>query len=412
MNQKYVIMGNGPAGVSALETILKNEPQSHVTVLGNEKHSPYSRILIAYYLEDRVKREKIFIYEQKELLDQPSIEMKYPVKVKKVDVDSKYVINENKERIGYDKLLIATGASPKIPGGLSIENQENVFTVRNLDDVDSIKKSIKDAKHCLFIGGGMITLKLAQALRNNGIKVDIVVSGKHIVSQRLDSQSAEVISQYLKSKGINILTGENPVRIMQKDNNKKLVLFSSRHEIETDMVIIGKGVEANHHFIDQKKIDIGKGILVDQYLRTSCPDIFAAGDVVEIREDNQFGIKTNQIWPNAVEQGRIAALNMMGNKITYRGNIEMNALHLFDLPLVSIGRISEEADDFYVTERCEDDKICFQKFFFRDDKLIGLILIGPNHEDAGVYKQFILNNKKIINKRDFFKNPQDINCLV
>jgi len=413
MNRKYVIIGNGPAGISALETIVKNEPQSHVIVLGNEEHPPYSRILITYYLEDKIKREKIFIYDRKKLLDQPKIEMKYPVKVKSVDIDSKLVRTEDEEKIEYDKLLIATGASPKIPSGLAIENQENVFTVRNLEDVDFIKKKIKDIQHCLFIGGGMITLKLAQALKNNGIKVDIAVSGNHIVSQRLDSQSAEVISQYLKSKGIDIYTGENPVKIMQKEHNKKLVLFSSGREIETDMVIIGKGVVANHHFIDHNRIDTGKGILVNQYLQTSCPDIFAAGDVVEIREKRQSITKINQIWPNAVEQGRIAALNMMGEKIAYRGNIEMNALHLFDLPLISIGKITEEeADDFYVTKRCENGNICFQKFFFKNKELIGLILIGSNHEDAGVFKQFILNNKKISSKRDFFKNPQDINCLV
>jgi len=304
--------------------------KAQVIIIGDEEVPPYSRILITYYLEGKITKEKIFIYDEK-LLKSPRVEFKYPVKIVSVDVKKKYIYSSDGKKINYDQLLIASGASPKVPPQQGM-NDKNVYTIRNFSDIGEIYHKLDKIKDCVFLGGGMVSLKVAQALKRRGVKVTIVVSGDHIISQRLDKIGAQIVADYLKSKNIQIITNETAREIINY-RNRKLIYFSSGKKIETDMIIVGKGVTPNCNFIDRNQVKVNQGIVVDEYLKTSAVDVFAAGDVVESQDLLYQKFRLNPILPNAVKQGRIAALNMMGVKCSYRGNIEMNSIQLFDLPI-------------------------------------------------------------------------------
>lgn len=393
---KYVIIGNGPAGMSAVKTILETEPKAQIIIIGDEEVPPYSRILITYYLEGKIDREKVFVYGE-ELLKSPRVEFKYPVKIVSVDVKNKYIYSSDGERLNYDQLLIASGASPKLPPQPGMHSK-CVYTIRRFSDIEEIHNKLVKIKDCVFLGGGMVSLKMVQALKRKGVKVTVVVSGDHIISQRLDKEGAQIVADYLKSKNIQVITNEMAQEIINY-RNRKLIYFSSGKKLETDMVIIGKGVTPNYNFIDRNQIKVNQGIIVDEHLRTSAVDVFAAGDVVESQDLLYQKFRLNPILPNAVKQGRIAALNMMGVKCSYRGNIEMNSIQLFDLPIISIGLVNNQSNQFEEITHYNSYNNSYKRLLLDGDLLVGTILIG-DIKNAGIYHQIIENKKKIKEKKE------------
>ncbi len=397
---KYVIIGNGPAGMSAVKTILETEPNAQIIIIGDEEVPPYSRILITYYLEGKITKEKLFIYAE-ELLKSPRVEFKYPVKIISVDVKNKYIYSSDGERLNYDQLLIASGASPKLPPQPGMHGK-CVYTIRNFSDVEEIHHKLVKVRDCVFLGGGMVSLKMAQALKRNGVKVTMVVSGDHIVSQRLDKVGAQIVADYLKSKNIQVMTNEMAREIINY-RNRKLIYFSSGKKIETDMIIVGKGVTPNCNFIDRNQIKVNQGIVVDEHLKTSAVDVFAAGDVVESQDLLYQKYRLNPILPNAVKQGRIAALNMVGIKCSYRGNIEMNSIQLFDLPIISIGLVKNRNNQFEEITHYNSCNNTYKRLLFDGDLLVGVIMIR-DIKNAGIYHQIIENRKKIKNKKELLNS--------
>lgn len=397
---KYVIIGNGPAGMSAVKTILERESKAQIVLIGDEEVPPYSRILITYYLEGKITKEKIFIYDEK-LLKSPCVEFKYPVKITSIDTKNKYIYSLGGERLIYDQLLIASGVSPKVPPQQGM-NGKNVYTIRNFSDIEEIYHKIDKIRDCVSLGGGMVSLKMVQALKKRGVKVTVVVSGDHIISQRLDRKSAKIVTDYLKLKNIQVITNETAQSIIDY-RDRKLIYLSSGKKIETDMVIVGKGVTPNCNFIDRNQIKVNQGIVVDEYLRTTVPNVFAAGDVAESKDLLSNKFRLNSILPNAVKQGRIAALNMMGIKCSYQGNIEMNSIQLFDLPIISIGLVNNQSNKFEEIAHCNSYNNSYRRFLFDGDLLVGAIMIG-DIENAGVYCQIIENKKRIMEKKELLKN--------
>lgn len=393
---KYVIIGNGPAGMSAVKTILETEPKAQIIIIGDEEVPPYSRILITYYLEGKIDREKVFVYGE-ELLKSPRVEFKYPVKIVSVDVKNKYIYSSDGERLNYDQLLIASGASPKLPPQPGMHSK-CVYTIRRFSDIEEIHNKLVKIKDCVFLGGGMVSLKMVQALKRKGVKVTVVVSGDHIISQRLDKEGAQIVADYLKSKNIQVITNEMAQEIINY-RNRKLIYFSSGKKLETDIVIIGKGVTPNYNFIDRNQIKVNQGIIVDEHLRTSAVDVFAAGDVVESQDLLYQKFRLNPILPNAVKQGRIAALNMMGVKCSYRGNIEMNSIQLFDLPIISIGLVNNQSNQFEEITHYNSYNNSYKRLLLDGDLLVGTILIG-DIKNAGIYHQIIENKKRIKEKKE------------
>lgn len=398
---RYLIIGSSAAGLSALETIRKNDTESKITVVTSDSSRPHSRILTSYLLGEKISEEDIFL-RSPNYFSEMGAELIADTKVVGVDPVKKEVELSSEKVITYDKLLIATGASPKIPDYKG-KNLNGVFSLRNYDDVKQIRDYLKkDIEHCFVFGGGLIGMKATEAFYDLNKKVSIIIRSPQILSQMLDRKSAGIIENHLKNKGINILKGEFPKKI-KGFNRVKGVKLSSGKKIKGGLVLIGKGVSPNTNFIDEG-INLNKygGIVVDERMKTNDPDVFAAGDLVSAPDLLDKGKSSFAIWPDAVWQGRVAGTNMAGKKSSYEGGLNLNVLNVLGLIFFAVGKVrfSEKEKDkynIYIKNRPEDR--VYRKLVFSDQRLIGAITIGQS-DDIGVLYNLIKKRFPIEDKAE------------
>ncbi len=391
---KFVISGCGPAGINAALYLDKLLPEPEITLINGEPNPPYSRILTTFYLENKIEEKDLYIYDN-DFFKQENVNYYEDVKVVSINKKRKTVKISNGKIIEYDKLLIATGGDPKRPSVTRIDS-DKIYTVRTLVDIKKINEKINIGGKCVIMGGGLVSLKMAQALRRRGLDVTILISSQQVLSQVLDQESATIIADQLIKNGIEIKTGIKIIEI--KEEKEKLKLKLEFGHIEADFAVIGKGVSPNVNFIDGTKISVDWGILTDDNLSTEETDIYAAGDVIESYNIAYQCRQLNSIWPDAVLQGITAASNMAGKAIAYSGNINMNAVDIFALPLIALGQV-EELPELKIFKYENKLKQEYKKLFFAADKLVGAVLIG-DIKNAGFLKQLIVNQKLVTNKEE------------
>ncbi|HKL12079.1 MAG TPA: FAD/NAD(P)-binding oxidoreductase [Halanaerobiales bacterium] len=390
---KYLIVGSGPAGMNAAYKLNEIDKDADITIINGEPNPPYSRILTTFYLEGKIEEEDFYIYS-KDFLEQDNIHYYENTRATSILPEKKLVELNTDELIKYDKLLIASGGDPNIPSAEGI-NSEKVYKIRTLEDIKDIKNEVKKSKTCAILGGGLVSLKMTQALSKKGIDIKILIRSPRVLSQVLDDETAYLVQKHLKNNNVDVKVNTEVLEIQEKDNKLLFVVKSGQktEEFEADFAVIGKGVKPNIDFLEDTSIETDWGILTDEYLQTKEKDVYAVGDVAESYNIALDKTQLNSIWPDAVLQGIKAAENMAGKTKPYVGNINMNAVDIFSLPLVAMGRVRDtENIEILRSINIEEDK--FLKLFFKDRTLVGAILIGEI-ENAGIYKQLIINRKKI-----------------
>jgi len=258
-----------------------------------------------------------------------------------------------------------------------------------------ILNEVKKSKTCAILGGGLVSLKMTQALSKKGVDIKILIRSPRVLSQVLDDETAYLVQNYLENNNVDVKVNTQILEIQEKDNKLLFIVKSGQitEEFEVDFAVIGKGVKPNIDFLEDTAIETDWGILTDEYLQTKEKDVYAVGDVAESYNIALDKTQLNSIWPDAVLQGIKAAENMAGKTKPYLGNINMNAVDIFSLPLVAMGRVREtENIEILRSINLEDNK--FLKLFFKEQILVGAILIG-DIENAGIYKQLIINRKRI-----------------
>jgi NAD(P)H-nitrite reductase large subunit len=315
----------------------------------------------------------------------------YKRQVLRIDIEKRCAISSSGEEFDYNKLLIATGASPTMPDIQGISS-ERVFGLRTLDDAKGILKFCSQSKNAVVLGGGFVALKAAYAMRKAGIMVTCIVSSKRLLSQMLDEKSAEMVAQVLIANGINIEFGVDVAGISNPENSSVAgVRLTDGREIPAGVIVVGKGVKPNTDFLNDSGIAICRGITVDGYMQTSEEDIFAAGDVAQTYDIAAGSYKINAVWPNAMDQGKVAGLNMAGVPTEYEGSIGMNSIEFFNLSIMAAG-ISNTVDnaDFETTSSTSSKGI-YKRLVIKDDILVGYIIAGPRGctAKAGILTQLI-----------------------
>jgi len=394
---RYVIIGNGPAGINAAEAIRKVDKKNQIIIFSDEPYPAYSRVLLPYFIGQKVSKEKLFIRGQ-EFYEKNDIALYLGTKVLKVNSIQNELFLSNTRRLNYDKLLIATGGLPKIPFIEGIDGNE-VVTLRKLEDGEKILSLAQKKKRVVFIGGGLISLKLAEALHSLGLDISIIVSSNWILSRMLDETGAQIVQKHLFSQGLRILTNQNVQRILTEANleskERKIsgIIIEGGKRISCDFVFIGKGVLPNTDLVQGDEIKIEGGIPVDEYMRTNVNNVFAAGDVAETFDKVSKKSIVSAIWPMACEQGKIAGYNMAGIRKSYRGSIRMNAVELFGLPIVSIGLSGGKRYKELINIVPEEKK--YRKIVVEKDRVKGAIFIG-NIRASGIIAGLINSQKKLI----------------
>ncbi len=389
---KYVIIGASAAGMSAARAIRKYDPDSNIRIISEESGAPYSRIFLPKLITGEVKLADILIRPE-EQIKRLRIKLIKGVAVNTIHSEIKTLRMNNGARIKYDKLLIAAGASPKLPQIKGV-GLPGVFGFRNLQDAGEIRTRVKHCQRVVIIGGGLVSLKAAEALNHFDVDVHIVVRSPQLLSQMLDQESAQWVLQKILAQGITVHFGLDVVAISGKNDVECVVLDNGR-KISCQMVIVGKGVQSNLTFLKGSNLKTDKGILVDRHQRSNRADIYAAGDIAQTPDFFKADHTIKALWPNAVQQGKIAGMNMAGKEIANPDEINANIVNLFGLNLASCGLIKKiNADD---DEMVFQNANVFRRLVFHNNVVVGAVLLGEVHH-IGILRALILSKKNVLNK--------------
>lgn len=356
----YLIIGAGAAGLSAAETLRRVDPGGHVAILCRERTQPYSRVLLPYLLSGAVREEDIFLPVPE------GVELLGGREVVRVDPQRREVCVSTGEAFSFDKLLIASGASPLRP---NIEGADLpfVFTVRELADVRRMRERVEAGKRAVIAGAGPVSMRVGEALHKLGMKITFVISSNRVLSRILDLPAAQMVEQVLTARGLEVVKGDEIIQIAEGE-----VRLRSGERRGCALVIFGKGVRPNVGFLEGSGIEVRRGIVVDEHQETSVDGIYAAGDVAETMDIAYEGRRINALWPVAREQGHIAALNMASLPASYEGSLARNVLEIFGLPIFTAGMGREEGPQV-LREQGEE---VYRKLVLDDGVLKGAIFVG------------------------------------
>ena len=321
---QHIIIGAGPAGVVAAETLRKADPQAVITIIGDEPEPPYSRMAIPYYLIDNIDESGTYLRDPEAHFKAHDIEV-VQQRVDRVDTAGKQLSLADGSKRDYDKLLIATGSkpvSPPIPG-LDLPQVHSCWT---LEDARNITKLAQSGSNVVLIGAGFIGCIILEALVKRGVNLAVVETGNRMVPRMLNEKAGGLLETWCKNQGIDVHTSCSVESIAASADDQVEVSLSDGSKLGAALVITATGVKANTDLVDGTDIKTDQGILVDRRMQTSNPDVFAAGDVAQGVDFSTGNFEVQAIQPTATDHGRIAALNMAGKGDEHHGTLNMNVL--------------------------------------------------------------------------------------
>ncbi|MGE4506088.1 MAG: NAD(P)/FAD-dependent oxidoreductase [Desulfovibrionaceae bacterium] len=390
---KYVIVGNGVSAIGAIEGIRQFDKQGAILVVSDEKVPTYGRPLISYYLADKIKLETL-PFRSQEWYEGNGVEMKLDSRVTKVDPQKKELVLTSGERLAYDKLLLATGGTPIAPNIPGVDGP-GVHNFTTIAHAERLKELVDEVKSVVVIGAGLIALKAAEGFAEKGVPVTVVVRSR-IMRAYFDECASGIVVKHLEKNGLHFLQGANTRAIVRRGDGSVEGVDTDKGFIPADVVVVAAGVRPSMALAEGSGIRTNKGIIVDDSLATSDPDVYAAGDVAEALDLLTGEYAVRPLWPNAYTQGNYAGINMAGEDRHYSGGLSMNSITYYGLPTVAVGKTNplDEDDRYEIHSYKDEENEVYRKVVFEDDVLVGCILIGEI-DHAGIYTSFIKNKFKL-----------------
>ncbi len=400
----HVILGAGPAGVIAAETLRKHAPNDTITLVGDEPDAPYSRMAIPYLLIGNIDERGTYLRKSATHFDDLRI-TQVKAKVTRVDAAGKTVQLDNGQSISFDKLLIATGSHPVRPpiAGMDLPGVHPCWT---LEDARAIQALAKPGARVLQMGAGFIGCIIMEALAVRGVKLSVVEMGDRMVPRMMGPVAGGMIRDWCEAKGVQVFTGTK-VEAIESGAEKGLlgklaaavgmssddasgalrVRLSNGQTVEADLVISATGVRPAIGFLKDSGITCLQGVLTDQHLQTNVPGIYAAGDCAEAFDLVSGKTIVSAIQPNAAEQARVAALNMLGQKTELKGVTQINVLDTLGLISTSFGNWEGVAggQSAVLTDKAAGRHLSLQ---FKDDVMVGCNSVGWT-EHVGVMRGLV-----------------------
>lgn len=383
----YVIIGAGPAGVTAADTLRKSDPSTDVVLIGAEPEPPYSRMAIPYVLTGLIEEQGTYLRKQDNHYESAGIQYR-PGRVTSVDPAAHAVHLDDGTTMGYGKLLIATGASPVKPpiDGLELPGVHHCWT---LEDARNIAKFADKGADVVLMGAGFIGCIIMEALAERGVNLTVVEALDRMVPRMMNETAGNMIKSWCEGRGIRVFTSTKVTRLeMNADNKDTLsVDLDNGEKIPAHLVVVATGVKSNIGFLDGSGIKVDQGILVDEYMRTSVDDIYAVGDCAQGPDFSTGAWAVHAVQPTAVDHGRIAGLNMAGKKAPYKGSLNMNVLDTVGLISASFGAWDGvEGGEF--SEAVDRDNFRYMRLAFKNDVIVGALSLGRT-DQIGVLRGLI-----------------------
>ena len=386
---KHVILGNGPAGVIAAETIRKHAPADSIILVGDEPEPPYSRMAIPYLLMGNIGEDGTYLRKDKAHFERHRIEM-HAGRAVGIDTTARMARLEDGTELPFDRLLIATGSVPvraPIPG-IDLPGVNPCWT---LADARRIMALAKPGARVLQMGAGFIGCIIMEALAARGVQLSVVEMGDRMVPRMMGKAAGSMIQRWVETKGVSVYTS---TRVEAIEHGAPLnVRLSSGKHLEVDLVISATGVQPNIGFLEGSSIKCLQGVLTDEHMQTSVPGVYAAGDCAEAFDVITGKTTVSAIQPNAADQAHCAGMNMAGKRTVLRGVTQINVLDSLGLISTSFGQWQGVAGG----ERAElTDEANFRhvRLEFDGDVLVGSNAIGLT-EHVGVFRGLIESRVKL-----------------
>ena len=383
----HVIIGNCIAAVTAADTLRRYGPTDKITIISDEEVPSYSRCLITYYLAGDVTRKHLLSHSKKWYTDR-SIDLHLNTRATQVDTKARKVKTATRKSFSYDKLLVATGARPIFFPAIPYD-PNGIIGMRTYQDSSTLLKWSAPGKKALVVGAGFVGLKSAYGLIKRGVKVRVVELLPTVLGRMADEEASRRIVGKFDNHELVDVTLNASVLKAEFDGKHYRAHLSTGEELVVDFIVMSVGVRPNVEMLDNTDVEINRAIVTDTAQRTSNADIYAAGDVCLSPELISGQMINNAIWPVAAAQGRVAAMNMLGLKAQYTGNIVQNSVDFFGQWITALGDVQATGNDIdykiYATEKV------YQKLVFRNGVITGFMATG-NVDYAGVIQALIKEN--------------------
>ena len=384
---KHLILGNGPAGVLAAETLRHADASGEVVLVGSEDAPPYSRMAIPYLLEGQIDEVGTYLRKEPGHFERLGIAQRRGRAVA-LDTSARGVLFHDGTRETYDRLLVATGSHPVRPPIPGIDLPQ-VLTCWTLEDARAIARYARRGSRVVQLGAGFIGCIIMEALAARGVELTVVELGDRMVPRMMTQKAGNMIRRWVESKGIRVVTQAGIDRIDPSDGEALRVHLTTGTALDCDLLIVSAGVVPNVGFLEATPVHVAKGVLVDDRMETSVPGIFAAGDVAEAPDLFTGAHLVSAIQPNAADQARAAALNMAGRDVRLPGVLAINVLDTLGMVSSSFGQWwgGDTPDG---VELVDEDHQRYLSLQFQDDVLIGATAIGLT-QHVGVLRGLIQN---------------------
>jgi len=397
----YLIIGGGIAGTSAAETLRSLDAESSIHIISGEPYPLYSRIMLSkpnFFLE-KIPFDRVWL-KSEEWYEEKNINLIPGRQALSLNPLNKTVSLDNNHIIKYNKLLLALGSQARtldIPGS----KLKNIYYLRTLDDAKNIIQAVKKSKKAVVIGGGFVGFEMTNMLKLAGLEVSLLIREKYFWQNALEQTAGQLIEKAMEENGIRIIK-ENEAVAFTGENCLEGIELKNRKKIPCDLAVIGIGVKCPLDWLKTTDIKVNKGIITNEYLETTQPDIWAAGDVAEfddliLNEQIQLGN-----WANAQLQGVTAAKNMAGHKEAY-ANITSYSTHGFGFTITFVG-CTRPDKKLIIINRNNTSLKSFIRLFIKSDRIIGVTLVN-SQTDLGILTSLIKNRVNIKKHIKEIPNP-------
>ena len=378
---KYVIIGDGTAGATAAEKIRKEDDEASIKVFTDESQALYNRIMLKTFMKGTLPAQYTQMHDEN-WYEKKDIDLHLETRIEEVKDEYNTVISEDGEEYSYDKLLVATGGSPReYPLDGVFENLHYMWTMK---DAEEIKESAENSEKAVVIGGGLLGIDLAVAYAENDCETYYLIRGDRWWNRGISKKGAEIIHRKLEGKGVNVIT-ETEASSFEGEEKIEKVLTENK-EFEVDAVAVAIGQTPNSEIVDVEKNEASM-IKVDENLQTSDKDIFAAGNLVEYYSPVLEERTVKGSWDHSEAMGEYAADNMLGEDRPFNF-INTYGVGHFDVQFLAIGDWTGEP----VEKKYSEDE--YRRLFFKNDRLVGAVMIGFTKGQEKI-KDLICDKEKI-----------------